>query len=118
MRVKQAQIGPMCNTRILCQTSKTTVSQCTACGMYFIWHNNVLLHFLNKEFYLFLTHIKTYDFEQRSFYFPDGERRLVMRSSVDEISLAFTSEEWEDLMEVLTEASYLGNIYDILKGCE
>ncbi|WP_345233774.1 DUF6686 family protein [Olivibacter ginsenosidimutans] len=108
----------MCNTRILCQTAKVTVSQCTSCGMYFIWHNNILLHFLNQEFYLFLTHIKTYVFEQRAFCFPDGEKRLVMHSSANEISLAFTEEEWEDLKEVLTEAAYLGNVYDILKGCK
>ena len=107
----------MCHTRILCQTPSTTVSQCTSCGKFFIWHRNILLHFGNQEFYLFVAHIKQYVFEQRAFCFPDGEHRLVMNAASPEISLAFTGEEWEDLMDVLTEATYLGNVYDILNGC-
>lgn len=106
----------MCNTRILCQSNRTTVSQCTECGMFFIWHNNVLLNFKQQEFYLFLTHIKKYVFQQRSICFPDGEHRLLMHSAADEISLAFTEDEWEDIKEVLTESAYLANVYDILKG--
>jgi len=107
----------MCNTRILCQAARTTVSQCTDCGMFFIWHNNVLLHFKSREFYLFLTHIKQYVFEERALSFPDGVCRFVMHSAATEISLVFTEDEWEDLKDVLTEAAYLGNVYDILKGC-
>ena len=106
----------MCNTRILCQTSLVTVSQCTACGMFFIWHRNLLLNFKNREFYLFLDHIKKFEFEQRAIWFPDGESRLVMRTASDEVSMAFEEDEWEELKEVLTEAAYLGKVYDILNG--
>lgn len=112
----QAKTDNMCNTRILCQTNRTTVSQCMECGMYFIWHNNVLLNFGNKEFYLFLAHIKSYVFHERAIPFPDGEERLIMQSPANEINLAFAEDEWEDLKDLLTESAYLGNVYDILKG--
>jgi len=75
------------------------------------------LNFDNKEFYLFVAHIKQFVFEQRAFCFPDGEYRLVMNTATPEISLAFTGDEWEELIGVLTEATYLGNVYDILNGC-
>ncbi|MDM8177392.1 hypothetical protein KXS00_05200 [Olivibacter jilunii] len=74
------------------------------------------MNFKQQEFYLFLAHIKKYVFQQRSICFPDGEHRLLMHSAADEISLAFTEDEWEDIKEVLTESAYLANVYDILKG--
>lgn len=78
----------------------------------------MLLHFKNREFYLFLAHIKQYVFEERALSFPDGVCRFVMHSAAAEISLAFTEEEWEDLKDALTEAAYLGSVYDMLKGCQ
>nr|WP_134089758.1 hypothetical protein [Olivibacter sp. XZL3] len=86
--------------------------------MFFIWHHNILLNFKYKEFYLFLTHIKKYHFQQRAICFPDGELRLMLHTAADEVSLAFTEDEWEDMKEVLTEAAYLAKIYDILRGKE
>ncbi|WP_370525685.1 DUF6686 family protein [Olivibacter sp. SDN3] len=106
----------MCNTRVLCQHTRTTVSQCSDCGMFFIWHNNMLLSFLDKEYHLFLSYIKRYVFSERSVIFPDGEDRIIIHSSAKELSLAFEEDEWEEFKEALTEAAYLGNVYDILKG--
>ena len=81
-----------------------------------IWHHNLLLTFSPGQFHSFKDFTTKLDMVEAMFPFPDGEERFVLRTPTNDISLAFSLNEWEDFQTAMEEAEYMMGIYDIFKN--
>lgn len=104
----------MCDTRTLSSRNSVCVSHCTGCKSIYLWHNNVILNFTTEQFHSFKNLISNYDFDDGAAPFPDGAERIMVRMPEKGVSIAFMEEEWESLKEVLEEASYMREVYEML----
>ncbi|WP_374163881.1 hypothetical protein [Arcticibacter sp. MXS-1] len=104
----------MCQTRVLCSRESIVVSQCLHCQVLFIWHHNLFLSFSPKKFTAFCDAVNQLDYDQCAFPFPDGEERAIIASPNPEISFTFTYDEWRSFCEVLSEASYMREVYALM----
>lgn len=101
----------MCKTRVLATRDQTVISSCVSCGMYYIWHNNLVLNFSSSAFDSFQGLVNGLDFHSSSLPFPDGEERVVLHTPNEDISFAFDEEEFESFKNAIDEAVYMKEVY-------
>lgn len=104
----------MCQTRVLTTRGETVISSCMGCGMYYIWHRNLVLTFPSAGFDSFKEIVGKISFESNSLPFPDGNQRIILHTPSDDISFAFDQEELEDFREAVLEASYMNEVYTLM----
>lgn len=80
----------------------------------YLWHKNLVMNFTPEQFHSFRNLIVNYDFDDGAVPFPDGEERIIVRMPNRDFSIAFTEAEWENLREVLIEALYMREVYEML----
>ena len=105
----------MCQTRVLSTRDQITISHCMHCKLMYIWHNNLLLNFTTEKFLAFRNALSKLKYEDCGFPFPDQEDRAIISCPHPEISFAFSWEEWQDLIEVMDEASYMKEVYSLME---
>ncbi|MGO1595937.1 MAG: DUF6686 family protein [Sphingobacterium sp.] len=105
----------MCKTRILSQKESTIIVQCVNCDVLNIWHNNLLLNFSMREFRSFKRIVNNLSFPDRSLSFPDGKRRIILRTPNDDISFTFDIEEFKVFKETIDEAIYMAEVYAMMR---
>lgn len=104
----------MCATRVLSTRGQTVLSSCMGCGVYYLWHNNLLLNFTESAFKSFREVVNSLPFEQNSLPFPDGEERIVLHTPNDDISFAFDEDEFEEFKIAIDEAIYMNEVYMLM----
>lgn len=105
----------MCETKVLARKGAVLVSRCANCGTIYIWQNNLVLNFSDAQFVSFKKFVYEMDFAERSLPFPDGEERAVLRTPDNNISFAFTDDEWHDFKSALDEAGCMMEIYRLIE---
>ena len=84
------------------------------CGMYYVWHNNLVLNFNTVAFDSFREVVNTICFESNCLPFPDGNERLILHTPNDDISFAFDEEEFEAFRCAIDEAIYMNTVYELM----
>lgn len=105
----------MCQTRVLTNKGQTVISSCMGCGMYYIWHQNLVLSFPAKAFRSFREVVTAVCFESNAQPFPDGQERIMLNTPNDDISFAFDEEELEDFRAAIAEAEYMNEVYQLME---
>jgi len=105
----------MCDAKVISQKNSVVISRCGECRCIFIWNNNLILSFSPEQFVQFRDFSADMDFEDHSLPFPDGQERVVMRTPVSDIQLAFTPGEWDDFHEAMEEAVYMQEVYTLME---
>ncbi len=105
----------MCDAKVISQKNAVVISRCSECRCIFIWNNNLVLSFTPEQFVQFRGFTADLDFEEFTLPFPDGKERVVMRTPVNDIQLAFTPDEWEDFHSAMEEAVYMQEIYSLME---
>jgi len=105
----------MCNPILLKSTPTTHLSQCVECKTIFLWHNNFVINYTVPEFNTFRKIVNVSEFESNSLPFPDDVERIMVRTPHESINLTFTHEEWVSLKDVLDEAQFVLQIYEMMK---
>ena len=106
----------MCQTRVLATKDQTVISSCIGCGMYYVWHNNLVLNFSTPAFDSFREVVDTINFEHNCLPFPDGNERLILHTPNDDISFAFDEAEFEAFRAAIDEAIYMNEIYSLMRN--
>lgn len=104
----------MCKTRILSTKDQTVISSCIGCGMYYIWHNNLLLNFTTEAFNSFRDVVQDLPFHNNSLPFPDDEERVILHTPNDDICFAFEYEEFQLFKDAIEEALYMNEVYVLM----
>ncbi|HWW41702.1 DUF6686 family protein [Pedobacter sp.] len=105
----------MCKTRVLSTRGNTVLSSCTGCGVYYLWHNNLLLNFTEEAFLLFREVVNSLPFEDNSLPFPNGEERIVLNTPNHDICFAFAEDEFEEFKIAIDEAIYMNEVYQLMR---
>jgi hypothetical protein len=108
----------MCSAKVLSQAGTSVISRCSECRCIFIWNNNLVLSFSPEQFTQFKDFTQELDIAGQSFPFPDGQDRIVLRTPVNDVQFAFTTEEWEDFQAAMDEAVYMQQVYALMEGEE
>jgi len=104
----------MCQTIVLSRKGSAVISQCMECKILTIWLRNLLLNFSPEQFRAFKEFTSNLDIHESMFPFPDGDKRLVLRTPHSDICITFSINEWEDFHEGMEEAAYMQNIYQMM----
>ena len=105
----------MCHTRILSWKEQTLISQCEACQVIYIWHNNFMLTFSKEQFCSFKKAVNKLAFYKICIVFPDGEDRVILHTPDQAISFTFEFEEFELFKETIAEALYMTEVYALMQ---
>lgn len=114
MLVPYEQKTDMCKTLVLSTGKHTAITHCPCCKVYYIWHNNLVLNFTQHDFNNFKHIIDHAAFDETSLPFPDKEERILLRTPNEDISFAFTYPELESFKELLNEAIYMKEVYELM----
>jgi hypothetical protein len=105
----------MCDAKVISQKNTVVISRCSECRCIFIWNNNLILNFSPQQFIQFRDFTIELDIDEYTLPFPDGQERVVMRTPVNDIQLAFTPQEWDDFHAAMEEAVYMQEIYSLME---
>ncbi|WP_316835171.1 DUF6686 family protein [Pedobacter nutrimenti] len=105
----------MCKTRVLSSRGNTVLSSCTGCGVYYLWHNNLLLNFTEEALLSFREVVNSLPFEDNSLPFPNGEERIVLNTPNHDICFAFEEDEFEEFKIAIDEAIYMNEVYQLMR---
>ncbi|PVY38372.1 MULTISPECIES: DUF6686 family protein [Pontibacter] len=105
----------MCDTRTLSSKNNTYISHCVGCRSVSLWHNNLIVSFTPEQFFAFSNLIRRYSFADGAMPFPDELERIMIRLPHKDFTMAFTEAEWVNLGEVVEEALYMRQIYEMLE---
>ncbi|WP_316789153.1 DUF6686 family protein [Pedobacter frigoris] len=106
----------MCKTRVLSTKGATVISSCIGCQVFYIWHNNLVLNFTQEAFVTFKDVLENTPFHKNSLPFPDNEERIILHTPNDDISFAFSYEEFEEFKAAISEAIYMNDVYAIMNS--
>lgn len=104
----------MCQSIKLSSKGNTTISYCSACKNHYIWQGAFVLTFTLLQYDCFLDEINNKIGVEEIFSFPDGIRRVVLPTPVQEIVFTFSEDEWYDFTSTLKEAYYMREVYRII----
>lgn len=78
--------------------------------------NNLLLNFTFDEFLAFRKMAKGLCIDDCLIPFPDGSRRVILRTPYEGTNFSFLPDEMRLLIDVLDEAYYMQEIYSFIHG--
>lgn len=104
----------MCKPTVIARKGNITVTQCINCQMVNIWNKNVLISFSFQQFPAFLTATKDLEFDNYLEKSPEGVEIVVLATPYPDLSLIFTRAQWVDFFNVLNEAAYMQQIYQMV----
>jgi len=104
----------MCKTIVLSQRENITVAQCTNCKVLNIWRSGVLMNFSFQQFDAFYESTRRLEFDDYLESRPDGQEVVILSTPFPDISLVFTRLEWQEFFDVLSEATYMKRIYELV----
>lgn len=105
-----------CKLRILSQHACGFIGVRCGHDLVHLRFNNILLNFSYREFEAFRRITKSLDINQSLVQFPDGSKKVILFTPYKGINFSFSPLELQNLVNLMDEAYYFGEVYALLNG--
>ncbi len=100
--------------KVLSSYDSGFVGVCEDCDVIHLSYNNLMINFSLSEFTSFRRMVKSILTDECLVPFPDGSERVILRTPFEGVCFTFLPDEALELTNLVDEAFYMREIYDLI----
>ncbi|UZR99456.1 DUF6686 family protein [Chondrinema litorale] len=103
-----------CIPEILLEGNYFNIARCRHCKRIGLYYKNLLVGFTPEAFEKFSDAFVKLNFQKMALKFPDGHKHIIINTCHHDIQLNFIEKEFDEMKEMLEQASVLLEAKDVL----